>query len=407
MDLYTAKSGDTLYKIAKGYGVSPEKLISDNMLPDPDRLSVGEAVAVVTPSKRHTVREGETLDGIARRYGSDKMSLWQYNPSLSGIDQAPVGESLTVRTASPIQKSIATGVAVDADADEALLRQLLPYATMVAVEHALLDENGGVSVPMDALAVALAPAYNTIPLIKITNGEGGSEAAEKTARALFGSMGGEKELAETLLSATKESGYRGCILSVNGLSRELIPAYIQFVKTLHGIFKENELYLFIRIPISESLRYRGIENAVTAVILESDNGLLPTEADMRSGIREAESFVAPEKLMVDIPLYAYERLAKTKENLRRMPTRNAIEGAKDERAEILYDTEDGVPHYTYFEKDGTEKETYFTDARSVASYLSLVGENDLLGAFFLPMGSFYSPAFLSLATSFYIQKPTY
>jgi spore germination protein len=132
---------------------------------------------------------------------------------------------------------------------------------------------------------------------------------------------------------------------------------------------------------------------------------LPTEADMKSGIREAESFIPPKKLMTDIPLYAHERTAKTKETVNRMPTRDAIEKAKRERAEILYDAETAVPRYTYFEKDGTEKEICFTDARSVEAYLSLVDERDLLGAFFLPMGSFYSPAFLSLATSYYIQKP--
>ena len=400
MELHTVKSGDTLYKIAKGYGVSPEKLISDNMLPDPDKLSVGEAVAVVTPSKSHTVKEGESLDGIAGKYGADKMSLWQYNPSLSGEDTLKAGERLTVRTVSPIKKSLAIGISVSADADEKLLRQLLPYATLVAVEEAILDEGGGVSVPMDAFALSLAPHYNAIPLIKITNGK-----SEKTARSLFGERGGEAALAETLLSATKESGYRGCLLSIGGISKELCPQYVAFLKVLYESFKENSLYLFVSVPISESLRYRGIENAVTAVILESDNGLLPTKEDMKSGIREAISFIPPQKLMTDIPLYARERAVATKEDTHRFPTRDAIEKAKKERAEIGFHSETAVPYYTYFEKGGDEKEVYFTDVRSVAPYLSLVDENDLLGAFFLPMNSFYSPAFLSIATSFHIQKP--
>lgn len=401
MELHTVKSGDTLYKIARGYGVSPEKLALDNMLPDPDRLSVGEAVAVVTPSKSHTVKDGETLDYVAGKYGSDKMSLWQYNPSLSGKDTVKEGERLTVRTASPIKKSIITGTTVKADADEKLLRQLLPYATLVAVEEAVLDE-GGVSVPMDAFALSLAPHYNAVPLIKITNG-----GNETVAQSLFGNDGGENALIDTLFSATKESGYRGCLLSIGGLTKELCPSYVAFLSALYQRFKENSLYLFVSVPISESLRYRGIEKAATAVILESDNGLLPTKEDMKSGIREALSFIPPEKLMVDIPLYARERSAKTKEDTERFPTADALKKAKAERAEVVFSDETSVPHYTYFEKDGTEKEVCFTDARSVDAYLSLVDENDLLGAFFLPMDSFYSPAFLSLATSFYIQKPSY
>ena len=402
MELHTVKSGDTLYKIARGYGVSPEKVISDNMLPDPDKLSVGEAVAAVTPSKSHTVKDGETLDYIAGKYGADKMSLWQYNPSLSGKDTVKEGERLTVRTVSPIKKSIVTGVTVSADADENLLRQLLPYATLVAVEEAIIDEEGGVSVPMDAYALSLAPHYNAIPLIKITNG-----GNEKVREALFSHGGSERALAETVLAATKKSGYRGCLLSMGGLSKELCPTFLEFLNVLYEGCKENSLYLFVSIPISESLRYRGIEKAATAVILESDNGLLPTKEDMKSGIREALSFIPPEKLIADIPLYARERTLKTKEDTNRFPTRDAIEKAKEERAEIVFSDETFVPHYTYFEKDGDGKEVDFADARSVASTLSIIDENDLLGAFFLPMDSFYSPAFLSAATSFHIQKPSY
>ena len=68
MEIYVTKKGDTVYSVAAEYGVSPERLAFDNDVAAPARLPVGMPLAVVIPLVTHTVREGETLYGIAREY---------------------------------------------------------------------------------------------------------------------------------------------------------------------------------------------------------------------------------------------------------------------------------------------------------------------------------------------------
>lgn len=49
MIIHIVKSGDTLYKIAQFYGVTTDKLIVDNQIITPDRLTIGQNIVVDVP----------------------------------------------------------------------------------------------------------------------------------------------------------------------------------------------------------------------------------------------------------------------------------------------------------------------------------------------------------------------
>jgi murein DD-endopeptidase MepM/ murein hydrolase activator NlpD len=87
-------SGDTVYKVARRYGVSVRALIEANRLWPPYRLRVGQSLALPR-SPVHVVKGGDTLYAIAQHYGVGMYSLARTN----GL-QAPylirVGQSLKV-----------------------------------------------------------------------------------------------------------------------------------------------------------------------------------------------------------------------------------------------------------------------------------------------------------------------
>ena len=83
MVIHTVKPGETLYKISKLYGVSPAKIIENNGLTEPSRLSVGKKLLILTPTKAYTVRGGDTLEKISRRFGISERELKRSNPYLS------------------------------------------------------------------------------------------------------------------------------------------------------------------------------------------------------------------------------------------------------------------------------------------------------------------------------------
>lgn len=90
---YTVRSGDTLSGIAARYGTTWQHLQQLNGLADPNRIYVGQvlkvtgsapAAAPAPAARTYTVRPGDTLSGIAARYGT----TWQHLQQINGIRNA-------------------------------------------------------------------------------------------------------------------------------------------------------------------------------------------------------------------------------------------------------------------------------------------------------------------------------
>ncbi|MCT0210635.1 LysM peptidoglycan-binding domain-containing protein [Synechococcus sp. CS-1333] len=109
---YTVKPGETLSEIADRLGTTVQRLIELNGIRDPDmvaegtRLVVPGAPAAARPAavnrnaREHTVQPGETLSGIADRYGVPMSRLMALN-KLSQPDEIQAGSRLVLRASTP------------------------------------------------------------------------------------------------------------------------------------------------------------------------------------------------------------------------------------------------------------------------------------------------------------------
>lgn len=86
---YTVKKGDTLSSIAAQYGTSWQTLQAMNQLPDPNKIYPGQVLKVpgggnsnTAPDTTYTVQKGDTLYGIATKYGTS----WQHLADINGLD---------------------------------------------------------------------------------------------------------------------------------------------------------------------------------------------------------------------------------------------------------------------------------------------------------------------------------
>ncbi len=77
-DRIVVASGDTLYGVARHYGVPMRAIIDANRLTPPFRLAAGTRL-VLPQVRTHLVRPGDTLAGVARLYGVDASTLAQTN----------------------------------------------------------------------------------------------------------------------------------------------------------------------------------------------------------------------------------------------------------------------------------------------------------------------------------------
>ena len=74
----TVRPGDTVYSVARRYGVSQRELIEMNGLRPPYLLRVGQSLRIST-QRIHTVRPGDTVSEIAELYGVSQRDLVDRN----------------------------------------------------------------------------------------------------------------------------------------------------------------------------------------------------------------------------------------------------------------------------------------------------------------------------------------
>ena len=126
MAVHTIRPGDTLSALARKYNTSVDALAKANNLRDPNRIFAGQTLVVPdgfdgprrpaagNPSTssdsfngnggRYTVRPGDTLSGIASRYGTSVGAIAQAN-GISNPNFIQVGQQLTIPGASGIGTS--------------------------------------------------------------------------------------------------------------------------------------------------------------------------------------------------------------------------------------------------------------------------------------------------------------
>ena len=100
LDTYTVKAGDTLYSIAKKYGLTVSELKQLNNLTS-DILSIGQVLNISNsntslPSNTYIVKSGDSLYSIAKKYGITVDALKSANGKTSNL--LSIGEILVIPT---------------------------------------------------------------------------------------------------------------------------------------------------------------------------------------------------------------------------------------------------------------------------------------------------------------------
>ncbi|MFQ3544306.1 LysM peptidoglycan-binding domain-containing protein [Halobacillus rhizosphaerae] len=96
-DTYVVKPGDTLYRIAKKYGMTVQQMAEMNHLADPSYIRAGQVLVISEPSSIHTytVLSGDTLYSLARKYGVSVSSIVSAN-HLANASYITVGQVLVI-----------------------------------------------------------------------------------------------------------------------------------------------------------------------------------------------------------------------------------------------------------------------------------------------------------------------
>jgi murein DD-endopeptidase MepM/ murein hydrolase activator NlpD len=109
--VHVLKTGETIYGIAKVYGVKPEEILFINGIEDARKVKSGQSIKIpsAAPSSNsssmvHRAQKGDTLFGIARRYGVNIKDIRAAN-SLSESYVLKIGDTIKIPAEASASKA--------------------------------------------------------------------------------------------------------------------------------------------------------------------------------------------------------------------------------------------------------------------------------------------------------------
>ncbi len=232
MNIHTVKEGETVFHIARKYGVSPAKIIENNGLVNPDRISVGQKLLILTPTRTYTVRGGDTLEKISRRFGVKERCIQRANPYLSGTDAIYPEEVLAIKHDQPIHgAAVLNGYYYDGCPMDRLMLALA-HCSLVTVSayraakggrlERVFDDGEVVRAVRDGGRAAIMRVYDPRPWCEVYESEG--------------------EYRASIVKTAKERGYAGVALGAYRAAKN--PLFKGFLFELKKNLLAEGLHLF-------------------------------------------------------------------------------------------------------------------------------------------------------------------
>ncbi len=168
LEIYVVRPGDTVTSIAAQFGISVERLISDNALSPSGALAAGQALLILRPGIVHSFARGDTLFSVAEAYGTTVMQLYRNNPTLIGMEYIPEGTRITVSFESTPQTEINVSGFAYSHIKQNVLEAALPYLTYIIIFGYGFEENGNMIEVNDERIIETAHGYGTSVLLSLT-----------------------------------------------------------------------------------------------------------------------------------------------------------------------------------------------------------------------------------------------
>ena len=231
MTIHVVKPGDTLSSIAAAYDTPPALIAVWNALSAPYPLAVGQAILILSPSGLYTVRAGDTVASIARRFGITARTLFANNPNLNGgLNPVYVGQTLVLGwNEQPLGDAKINAYAYP-DISDDVLYGTLPYLTFLAPFTYGFTPNGTLIPLDDERLITSAESYGTSALMHLSTLTESGTFSNELATALFRSEAAQNTLITNTLENLREKGYYGLDIDFEFINPSDASAYAAFIE---------------------------------------------------------------------------------------------------------------------------------------------------------------------------------
>ncbi|MFC0212175.1 glycosyl hydrolase family 18 protein [Paenibacillus chartarius] len=377
MMIHVVRPGDTIYSVARAYGVSPAGIINATLPPDPGHLVVGQTLLIPTPPP-------------------------------ANLPAAHINAYIEPR---------------GTEADAAMVREVAAGLTYVAVFSYEVKADGSFKAPKDDIVVREARRLGVAPLLTITNFEAGKFSSE-IARAVIRDQAVQRRVIDQLMNLMRTKQYRGVNVDFEYLFPEDRESYNQFLRNLVARARPEGFLVSTALAPKTSAAQKGLlyeahdyaahgQIVDFSILMTYEYGwsggppmAVAPPFQIRKVLQFAVSVMPRNKIMMGLPLYGYDwtlPYVKGGRWAKRVSPQQAYTLAYQRHAAVQYDIRQQSPFFNYW-VDGTQHVVWFEDARSMQQKFNLMKEFGLRGGSYWVLGSSFPQNWSLLRNTFRIVK---
>jgi spore germination protein len=351
--IYVVNQGDSVYSIARRFGVKPQSIIDVNQLQDSSSLVVGQTLVIPVTKKQ-------------KKYGY-------------------------IETNGFIQPSTP-------EKERRVLRESIEYLTYITPFSHHVNPDASLTPLDDDNILQIARRNRTAPMLSVTNILGANFDTNMIS-TILNSDSLIQKLIGNILTLLKSKGYYGVVIDFERIPPEDRNKYSSFLQKLVTALHPSYIVAAALAPKTYDITsgswhgahdYKAIGAIVDFVIIMTYewgwSGGPPMAVaplnEVRKVISYAVSVIPPKKIMMGMPLYGYDwtlPYLPGGEFAESIGNQEAVDRARQYNAAIKYDIPSESPNYEYSDSSGKRHAVWFEDARSVQAKYKLVSEYGLRG----------------------------
>ena len=399
MFIHIVRQGDTVWQLAQQYGVSANRIISDNGIQNPQRLPVGQALIILIPETVYTVRPGDTLESIAARFSVPEIELLQNNPNLIFSPYLTAGQNIVIHFQESKRRTVSINGYAYPYIRRDVLRRTLPYLTYLTIFGYGFTESGELIPIDDQWMINMAYEYRVAPVMLLSSITEEGNFSGQRASLLFQDIALQDRVFDQIVLIMREKGYLGLDIDFEYVNAEDAGNYQNFLR--RAIERMHAEGFFVNVDLApkisatqEGLLYESHDYAAIGAL--ADTVLLMTYEwgytfgppmavaplnQVRRVITYGASAIPPDKIMMGIPNYGYDWILPFERGITRataIGNEYAVEIAQRNNVPIEFDETAYSPTFSY-RGNQYEHVVWFEDVRSISGKFDLLEEFSLKG----------------------------
>ena len=426
MQIHVIKVNETLTTIARSYHTTVQDIIEANELPNPNNLVVGQSIVIPIIGHFYFVQPGDSLFSIARKFGVPYQELAKINrinvnqPLNVGfrlyIPQTPKRNAEFNAYVEPRGTTVAPVL-------ESSAREAAPYLTYLAPFSFQARRDGTLKEPLLNNFPAIAKANRNVLMMVITNQEK-DQFSDELGRILLNDMAIQDKFLNNIVATAKKYGFRDIHFDFEFIRPVDREAYNNFLRKAKQRFKNEGWLMSTALAPKTSATQKGkwyeghdykahgeISDFVVIMTYEWGYSGGPAMAvspinQVRKVLEYAITEIPSNKILMGQNLYGYDWTLPFVQGTvaKAVSPQQAIQLAASHHVPIQYDAKAQAPFFKYTAEDGKQHEVWFEDARSIQAKFDLIKELKLRGMSYWKLGLSFPQNWLLIVDNFNVTK---